>query len=197
MENEQNWRKLPGETGKAYESFCIYRDLGPKRSITKVQTEMHQNSTKNQPTSRPSIRTLKEWSSKNKWVERATAYDSYIDDLRRLGHEQEIMEMSTRHVKIARNFQDKVDKRLNSLNPDDLSPQDLVRWCDTAVKIERLSLGVPTENVKQEKEIKEVKNDFITKENLKVPNVRKKANQLIRAVADSQGSTDGAGTHSK
>ena len=68
---------------------------------------------------------------------------------------------------------------------------------EIAVKIERLSRGVSTENIKQESEFKEVKNDVITKEKLEKPEIRRKANQLIKAIADSQSSTNGISTDSK
>ncbi len=29
----QAWTRRPGETARAYECFCIYRDLGPGRSL--------------------------------------------------------------------------------------------------------------------------------------------------------------------
>ena len=51
------------------------------------------------------------------------------------------------------------------------------------------------ETIKQEKEYKDVKHDAITQENLKKPEVRRKANQLIKAIADSQSSTNGTGTN--
>jgi hypothetical protein len=56
---------------------------------------------------------------------------------------------------------------------------------ETAVKIERLSRGVPTENIKQENEVIEVKKDVITPEKLKNPEVRKAANEFIRTISDS------------
>lgn len=185
----KSWEKLPDETGKAYEAFCIYRDMGIDRSIHKVALKRTESG--------PHTSRLKEWSRKYHWILRATAYDEHLDDIRRFRNEEALVEMSERHAREAQLLQEKAITKLKALNIDDMKPFDVIKFYDTAVKIERLSRGVPTENIKQEKEFREVKNDAITRESLQKPEIRKKANQLIRAVADSQGSTDGVGTNSK
>ncbi len=43
------------------------------------------------------------------------------------------------------------------------------------LKIERLSRGLPTENIKQENEFKDVRTDEITKKNLEKPEIRRKS----------------------
>ena len=168
LNNKKKWECLQDETSRQFKAFCIYRDMGVERSIGAVAREWSESGA----TSR-----LNEWSRKHQWVERALNYDEHVDEIRRAKQEQEIVEMSARHVRIARNF-DKIDKRLQSINPNDLSPQDLARWYDTSVKIERISLGVPTENIKQEQEVTEIK-DESTIEAFKNPETRKIASKLI------------------
>lgn len=65
------WDRLPNESSRAYQAYVIYRDLGPDRSLAQVS----QKHTK-------SIPTLKRWSSKYNWVERARAYDDYLFTLK-------------------------------------------------------------------------------------------------------------------
>lgn len=187
MDNKP-WEKLPEETNRQYGAFCIYRDMGIGRSILKVAHEWSAGG----HTSK-----LKEWSSKCHWVERASAYDEHIDEIKRARNEEAIIEMTARHANYSLQIQEKAIEALNLIKPEELKPNDLIKWLDIAVKIERLSRGVSTENIKQESEFKEVKTDAITKENLGKPEIRRKANQLIRAIADSQSSSNGASTTSK
>ncbi|NMO09501.1 hypothetical protein [Methanobacterium subterraneum] len=176
-----SWERLLDETSKQFEAFCIYRDIGPGRSIQKVAQKRAGSG---------GLSKLKEWSSKHHWSERAKAYDAHIDEIRRSGHEDEIIEMAERHAREAKLFQDKVHERLETIDPAELKPHELIKWYETAVKIERLSLGVPTENVRQEKELKEVKPDAVTREKLQDPQVRKRATEFIKAIADSQSRSD-------
>lgn len=182
------WEKLPEETNRQYEAFCIYRDMSIERSILKVAQEWSSGG----HTSK-----LKEWSSKYHWVERASAYDEHIDEIKRARNEEAIIEMSARHANYSLQIQEKAIEALKLVKPEELKPNDLIKWYDIAVKIERLSRGLSTENIKQESEFKGVRADAITKENLEKPEIRRKANQLIRAIADSQSSTNGASTSSE
>jgi len=161
--------------------------MGRNRSILKVAKEWSEGG----HTSK-----LKEWSSKYNWVERAASYDEHIDKIKRDSFEELVRETVARHTKESKLFQTKVHERLETIDPDELKPNELIKWYETAVKIERLSLGIPTENIKRE-EIKEVERDALTPEKLKNEKVRKTANQFIKAIAGSQSSTNGIGTDSK
>lgn len=138
------WERQQGETTKAYAAFCVYRDLGPDRSLEKVRKEYEKNGKK------ISVKFLGRWSAKYNWVERARAYDDYLDYKKREEQEKAIRDMAERHAKVAMLFQQKVLERLQGINPSELSPADLARWLDVATKLERLSRGKPTEIGKQE-----------------------------------------------
>jgi len=135
------WERQPGESTKAYAAFCAYRDLGPERSIEKAGQMLDKPRSK---------KWLGEWSSKYHWVERARAYDDYIEMKKRVEHEQAILEMAERQARIAMAFQEKIIERLQSIDPAELTPTELARWFDVAAKIERLNRGEPTEIGKQE-----------------------------------------------
>jgi len=135
------WDRQPGESTKAYAAFCIYRDMGVERSIEKV----YEKRSKRGPLSR-----LKNWSVKHNWVERAKAYDDYIEKRKREEKEKAILEMADRQARLAIAFQQRVAQRLQVLDPSELSPSDLARWFEIAAKIERLNRGEPTEIGKQE-----------------------------------------------
>ncbi|MFZ1021977.1 MAG: hypothetical protein WCE82_10650 [Halobacteriota archaeon] len=63
------WDRLPNERIKAYELFCLYRDMGPYRSLQKLrQTHvMHL-----------SLRQLERYSATYHWVARAQAFSDHI-----------------------------------------------------------------------------------------------------------------------
>ena len=60
------------ESSKAWEAFCLYRDLGPERSFDKV----YQKCSK-------SVSLLARWSGLYHWVQRAQAFDLFQSELAR------------------------------------------------------------------------------------------------------------------
>jgi hypothetical protein len=138
------WERQLGETSKAYAAFCVYRDLGPQRSLEAVRKEFAKNG------KRISIKFLGRWSAKYRWVERAAAYDDYLDRRRREEKERAILDMAERHAREAVALQQKALARLRELDPAELSPRDVLNYLVEAMKLERLSRGEPTEIGKQE-----------------------------------------------
>lgn len=130
----KDYERKEGETAKAFEAFAKYRDLGITRSIREVAQELNK-----------SVAMIGRWSSANNWVERVRKYDKDMDRVAILENEKKRRDMVKRHANQAMMFQSKILERLNSLNPDELSPNDLIRWFTEAVKIERLSRGESTD----------------------------------------------------
>ena len=127
------WEKQNFDTPRSYNHFCIYRDMGIQRTLQKVREQL----------GKPPkyIRSLEYASVKYRWVERANAYDDYIEEEARKENEAEIKEMKKRHILQARLMQNKVIERMQNLNPQEMTSQDCVRMYDVAVKVERLSRG--------------------------------------------------------
>lgn len=140
MEEKELWDRQNGEGARQYEKFCKYRDmdtdgLRSKRSLRKLANELG--------CSRISVENL---SSKYNWVERAEAYDMYLEQKARKRREKDIEKMRETHAKIATQLITKATKRLLSISEEEISAADIVRMFDTGVKIERLSRGESTEN---------------------------------------------------
>jgi len=141
-EEKHEWDRLTGESSKAYKHFCLYRDMGPGRSLSRMARVPECTSVRRQ---------LNRWSSRWRWVERCQSYDDHLQLQDRLRHEKERKDMLTRHGKIAVLGQNLVVKGIEKLLADveqgkrDLSASDASRLLDVAVKIERLSRGEPTE----------------------------------------------------
>lgn len=73
------WMQRDNESSKAYAAFCVYRDLGPDRSLDKVVQKLAK-----------SVQLFKRWSSQHNWVERARAWDEEQDRLVAIARKAEI-----------------------------------------------------------------------------------------------------------
>ena len=65
----KSYDRQNGETIKAYAAFCIYRDMGVKRTMRETVTIYYSGD------SPANIRHLERWSSKHSWVDRCKDYD--------------------------------------------------------------------------------------------------------------------------
>jgi len=73
--------RLPQESPRAYRAFCIYRDLGPDRSLDQAWKRFCAAS--DPAKDRGSARRpghWAAWSQKYQWVERAEGYDDFIEE---------------------------------------------------------------------------------------------------------------------
>lgn len=124
------WEKQPNESAKSYLWFCKYRDMGSDRTLAKVKTECKKTEGKYNSM-------LERWSSKFNWVERAEAYDLYLERLKRKQREEDLKKMNDRHAKYALLMQTTLVNRLQSIDPNTIRPADIPKWLEIAVKIER------------------------------------------------------------
>ena len=179
------WERQKDESNKAYHIFCIYRNLGPDRSLEKTREILGKSA--------GYTRWMQTWSSQYDWVTRAQAYDDYIERKMRKKNEKEILEMAERHVKVAKAFLLIIAQALQQIDPAQLSPSDMAKWLDVATKLERLSRGVPTEIGKQEVQgqvTKRYEYD-ITQKIISDPEAVQLAEQLLRRAAYSDAGASG------
>lgn len=133
------WERQPKEPSKSWQSFVMYRDLGPNRSLEAVRKALG-----------VSLMLMERRCSLWRWVSRAEAWDDYLDRQARVVVVDERQEAARRHLQISRAFQGKVIEKLQSLEGVKLSPRDASTWLDIAVKIERQALGESTEKIEVE-----------------------------------------------
>ncbi|MFF2650463.1 hypothetical protein [Streptomyces sp. NPDC058045] len=126
----ESWERQGGESVQAFEAFAVYRDLGPARSVTKVARELDK-----------SRALVGRWSRQFAWVMRATAYDREQDRLFLAEQAQARREIARRHAKLAQAVQGKAVARLQTLDPRELSPSELLRYFQVAAEIERRAVG--------------------------------------------------------
>jgi hypothetical protein len=128
------WERQKGETTKAYAAFCAYRDYGLDRSIQKVVKKYIEK-----PWSMP---LLLRWSAKHNWIQRCVAFDSYMDKERQKEYLAQTLEISRRQAQGARRIQEIALVRLSQLDPSTLSNQDLLRYLEAGMKMEKEALAL-------------------------------------------------------
>lgn len=147
------WERQPGETSRAWAAFCVYRDLGPRRTLDEVDRRLYGPRSDERPVSaKPRRRrgVISDFSRQYSWVARCTAWDAEVDRLARVSQVEEVQAMNRRHVAEARALQAKALEALRGLAPGALTPADLLRFVVEASKLERLGLGEVTDNTRQE-----------------------------------------------
>lgn len=132
------WERQKGETSRAYEAFCVYRDMGPGRSQVKVGQKLSKNTA-----------TIAGWSTKYEWVKRAAAWDAEQDRIARQAQTDEIKRMRKRHADLANAMLVKAAKALQRIPEDEIKAGDVSRMVDTAAKLERISRGDAGEVVEE------------------------------------------------
>lgn len=122
----QLWEKSPTETSKAFQAFCVYRDLGPSRSQEKVVGEL-----------RKSIQLVSRWCRRHSWVKRAAAYDEFLDEQRRELVARGQAAMVLRQANDAMLMQEFAMAALRNKNAADVSVSVACRLFEIAARIER------------------------------------------------------------
>lgn len=144
MTNEttsKQWDRQTNETNKAYAAFCVYRDLGVRRSLSKTVKKIFPDISLDKYTTK--IRGLAVWSSKYTWVKRVELWDAFQESEFRKDMTIARKEMAGRQVAYGRAMQVKGITRIKDMLPDELNPDQANRLIDTGVKIERAAMGEP------------------------------------------------------
>ena len=132
------WERQPKETPQAFEAFAIYRDmgydadgyLGGNRTHRAVAKQLGKSET-----------LISRWSSQHNWLDRCAAWDAEQDRILRKEQQREIAKMRKRHAAIAYAGIKKAANALNKVNPEDLSPSDIMKFMTECSKLERISRG--------------------------------------------------------
>lgn len=141
---ESVWEQLPGETPRAFGAFAAYRDLDrSERSIRAAYRRHTGREHANQATGTWYI-----WSSQFHWIERAAAWDAELDRAKRQALREEVERLARRHLNVAGVFESLVVQRLQKFNEQaiaGLTPGELAKWFEMAVRIQRQALGLQDE----------------------------------------------------
>jgi hypothetical protein len=127
----QPWEQQSKESAQAYEAFALYRSQGAQRSLRKVAHKLDK-----------SFQIMSRWSRRHKWVNRVRAYDESIGKEVIADEKDAVLRMNKRHMVESQKLQQLVLQRIGRIRPEALTPSDIARWLDIAVKIERRCMGL-------------------------------------------------------
>jgi hypothetical protein len=128
--NPEPWERHLNEPEKAFAAFEVYRDLGEERSLRRTAIEKGL-----------AQRTVEYYAQRYVWTERVLAYDNYMTRAAIIKRRKGVEAMQERHVNTAMLMQNRIIQRLNTVRPDELSIDQLGKWFDLAVKVERQARG--------------------------------------------------------
>ena len=142
----ESWERLTGESSLAYAAFCAFRDLGAERNIRKAV----ENTEKDETKQGKRYRVWLNWSTQFRWKERTADYDRYIEKLKQGELRKTIEAQGEKHRQVTGKMLDVVSKKLDNMNPDELTQGNLTEWVSTAIKAEREAAGLLADNGKAE-----------------------------------------------
>ena len=132
--------RLEAESPKAFKAFCMFRNMGYKRSI-KACLELHEIDPKKYGS----------WSRYARlfnWNERAALYDEYVAKQTERELIAERVERKKRQMDMLNEFDGIVAKRLKTLNPDDLNADGAMDLLERSAKLDSFITGADKENAK-------------------------------------------------
>jgi len=142
----KSWEQLTGETPAAFSAFCEYRDFEDERSIRKIVDSTEKNET----VRNKKYKTWLNWSTKFRWRERVVDYDKYIEKMKQTEVRKTIEAQGEMHRKVTGKMLDVIYKKLDTMNPEDLTQGTITDWVQVAVKTEREMAGLISPNGKAE-----------------------------------------------
>jgi len=161
------WDYQPQEPASAFTAWQIVRNNYPKRLRNCEIAEIMDVSES----------AVGHWAARWKWDMRWNAWVLEQDRLKLEQEAKDRREMNDRQIKVARSLHDKSMARLESIDPDEMSPNEVKSWLELANKIEREArasneelnrLEVSTSAVKTAEENKSTTDKDTTKEILEI-----------------------------
>lgn len=141
------WERQTGERSRQYELFCIYRDLGPTRSIEKVVRKCRED----EDDPGVSLSYTMKLSAKFGWVKRCELWDDHLDDVARTEQELAAKEMIRRQAANSKLLQDELlklrtNEKLKTEKPTSQiwAYDKLTASFERMAKLERLNRGEPS-----------------------------------------------------
>jgi predicted Fe-S protein YdhL (DUF1289 family) len=136
-----SWEQQLGEPNRWFARFESFRLAGPSRSLLgSVNADrLVRGCHRSRSVPQAWAKNAKRW----QWRERAQVWDHAQRLEARRARARDIDEMNRRHLHEAQALQGKAIQRLKILEPERLSPADVLRFCVESTKLERAVMGEP------------------------------------------------------
>jgi hypothetical protein len=134
----ESWERLPGETSAAFAAFCAFRDCGAQRNIRRA-VECAEKDTAAQA---KKYRVWRNWCSQFRWRERAADFDRYLEKLKQAELRKTIEAQGEKHRQVTGKMLDVVSKKLDLMNPEELTQGAVAEWVQTAIRADREAAGL-------------------------------------------------------
>ena len=132
--------RLEAESPKAFKAFCLFRNMGYKRSI-KACLELHEIDPKKYGSWARYARLFN-------WNERASKYDEYIAAQTERELINERVERKKRQMEMLNEFDGLVAKRLKTLDPEKLDADGAMDLLERSAKLDSFITGADKEAAK-------------------------------------------------
>ncbi|MCL2186514.1 MAG: hypothetical protein FWB86_11810 [Treponema sp.] len=142
----ESWEQLDGESAEAFAAFRIYRDYGYDRNIKKAIDSAKEK----KAACSKSYGTWRSWAVKYRWTERAANYDRHIEGLKQTELRKTIEAQWEKYRQVTGKMLDVVLKKLDTMNPEDLTQGNLPEWVETSAKTDLEITGFVAPNGKTE-----------------------------------------------
>jgi hypothetical protein len=142
----ESWEQLKGESSAAFTAFCSYRDFGTDRNIRRAVDSTE----KDDGVRAKKYRVWRNWATQFRWRDRASDYDRYIEKLKQTELRKTIEAQGEKHREVTGKMLDVVKKKLDLMNPEELTQGTVNEWVQTAIKAERENMGLIAPNGKAE-----------------------------------------------
>lgn len=135
------WEKrLADESPKAFKAFCLFRNMGYKRSI-KACLELNGIDPKK-------YGSWARYARMFDWKNRAAAYDEFIAKETERELLAERVERKRRQMEMLNGFDELVQKRIKTLKPEDLNADGAMDLLERSAKLDSFITGADKENAK-------------------------------------------------
>ena len=140
------WELLEGEKSDAFAAFCVFRDFGPERNIRKAVESVE----KDEAVRNKRYRAWRKWACQHRWQERAIDYDRYKEKLKQGEVRKTIEAQGEMHRAVTGKMLDVVMKKLDLMDPAELTQGNVTEWAGMAIKAEREAAGLVASGGKPE-----------------------------------------------
>ena len=123
------WDRQPGESGKAFAAFLVYRDSDPRRISTAARE------------CRKAESLLRRWSARWDWQSRISEFDSYLARQRLARREKRLAVVEDRAVELMDDAISRAIQRLRSMDPEEIPAGQVVRMLKDALETQLKVLG--------------------------------------------------------